>query len=1065
MRMTDLLPIVAQLDSILQGLSSDNQASNAQRRQLRDAILSIGSLSSDHGSSLADTIRLAASSCPSRAKRTLASVMIRLVSSSGVFKEQDKQKCRKEIVSLVEESCPDLIKGLFKPNDQNHEKVESLGKIHNKACDHLDEITQPFASLQDLANRRRSIMRSINNRTSAGYLNAFGFKYVQQTVGSLLDQVEKVVEARGHELQTSIQQLVADIPVQLERCNEIGTFVTSQYAVPFLERLQRSALEMKNASMAEFACRIAVPDGSREPEKKYPLHLVGSEVEISVPLINTGPGVAQSVRTFSMADHGEVRNAETNLGNVEPGPFILTLVIELAKPTQELQAEVEIKWIVVGDPDPRSEIFTTVIRGQRDDLDWDQLAHKHPYNLEVALADDFYGRRDVLNRITRRLTSNTMQSCYITGQKRVGKSSLARAVKSAIEKNDGPFRYHVRYLECGEIMHSSGEETLAELGRQLEDYFARFLGQHIRWEPQKFSSSLTPLNRLLDTLKNEDSTNRFVVILDEIDEINESLYSHGELAKTFFLNLRTLASKTNLAFVLVGAEKMPYLMSSQGERLNKFEKESLDSFDRETEWPDFRSLVRDPVTGEIIFHESALRRLYGLTDGHPYFTKALCAKAFELAVAKKDAEISDVDVGKAGRRLVASLGSNAFAHYWRDGTRGGEDEVEIASVRRCRTLISWARAERSGVKRTHEQIERHLYGNLRPDEMRHELDDFCRRGVFKVENGNLSPRVELFGEWLRDNGFALLVGDQVGGELEKAQQQQEDQAYVKPSEILELVDRWPLYQGRRIAEERVRAWIEQTDSKVEQRWLFTLLQNVRFITDEHVQDAFRSAYEKKRRNLPVFVQRKRVDRRRDVLVTYFGGAAKSGAHYANKYAQENKILQSNVLPADQLEDRFRKKQQEGIKAIVVVDDMIGTGNSLVGDLQSLSEVFGEFEFGSTTPLFVCVFCATVEGEGKVRRYIGSTYSNSDLHVCEILDSRHYAFDKDLGFWSSEDEKQRAESMVRNLGARVDKSRPLGYRDQGLLLTFSRNCPNNCLPILFRDGKGVTWQPLFPRMQM
>ena len=48
----------------------------------------------------------------------------------------------------------------------------------------------------------------------------------------------------------------------------------------------------------------------------------------------------------------------------------------------------------------------------------------------------------------------------------------------------------------------------------------------------------------------------------------------------------------------------------------------------------------------------------------------------------------------------------------------------------------------------------------------------------------------------------------------------------------------------------------------------------------------------------------------------------------------------------------------------------------------------------------------------------------------------------------------------------DKRRPLGYRGQGLLLTFSRNCPNNSLPILYGTGKGTArWTPLFPRLQL
>ena len=45
-----------------------------------------------------------------------------------------------------------------------------------------------------------------------------------------------------------------------------------------------------------------------------------------------------------------------------------------------------------------------------------------------------------------------------------------------------------------------------------------------------------------------------------------------------------------------------------------------------------------------------------------------------------------------------------------------------------------------------------------------------------------------------------------------------------------------------------------------------------------------------RQSLPVFIQKKRNDRRDDILVTYVDGPAKSGASYAALYAEENGIL-------------------------------------------------------------------------------------------------------------------------------------------------------------------------------
>ena len=91
-------------------------------------------------------------------------------------------------------------------------------------------------------------------------------------------------------------------------------------------------------------------------------------------------------------------------------------------------------------------------------------------------------------------------------------------------------------------------------------------------------------------------------------------------------------------------------MSSQGEKLNKFVRESLDSFSQETELADYRDLVKMPVKDTVELHESALRELFLQTNGHPYFTKVLCAEVYESAVESKDAEITEAEIIKASRR-------------------------------------------------------------------------------------------------------------------------------------------------------------------------------------------------------------------------------------------------------------------------------------------------------------------------------------------------------------------------------------------------------------------------------
>ena len=915
-------------------------------------------------------------------------------------------------------------------------------------------------------SRRQTITRDMNHGPTKNYLSAFGFKAVGPSVIGLLGQIEKLVESEGYELQENIQRVLETIEEEISTYTNTHTFVVEEYMLPFLNQVQTSVRKRQENMAEKFACTITTPSGSYELEKKYPLHLLGSQIHISVPLTNNGPGTAHNVRAYCVADYCNVQSDELSIGNVRPGSFILPLIVSVTQSRASLSLEVEIKWTVVGDTSDHTREFSVKIEGQRTDLNWDQLRLRQPYSLEVAYDQDFFGRKDAMQRIIRRLAPNLMQSCYITGQKRVGKSSLAHAVETQI-RNDihlGP--YQVLYLECGEFRHSSGEDTLRDLGAQLEALLTSELPRSVDWAPKEYSSSLAPLNRLLSQLLTHKPAARFVVILDEFDEINESLYRHGELASTFFLNLRTLSSKRNLALVLVGAERMPYVMSSQGEKLNKFGHESLDSFDQETEWVDYCDLIRTPIESAIMFHEAALRKCFELTQGHPYFTKVLCAVIYASAVEARDAEISNAEVKRAAERVVSTLDTNAFAHYWRDGIRGDANEIEIVSLNRCRVLVAWARTARLREPLTWESISKKLHSRTcNPEDVLPLLDDLCRRGVFQEHDGEYRPTVKLFSGWLTEGGFSKLVSDKLGEELAEAKQGREDSAYVQSKEIVDVADKWDSYQGRRISEETIRAWLNQVDSNVDQRLVFKLLQNIRFFRDFEVREKLQDAHAWVSSKLPIIVWKSRAQRRKDILVSYADGPGKSGAHFASLYANVNRINSSNAIAPSDLNRVFGKDRGESQTALVVVDDFIGTGNNLVEKLSGLTEVFQQARIGTDVPLSVVVLAGTVEGEKRVRAHLEESMPNADLEICEMLGSNHFAFGNSLGFWATEEEKSSAKTLLTDLGVRVQKRWPLGYKNQGMLLAFSRNCPNNSLPILHGSGKvGTPWTPLFPRIK-
>lgn len=1058
---------ILQIELILHKLETGVLDHNKARRAIRNSLQNLGQISLDTSLSLPQTIRKIAQDCSNRLNKEMGLVSIRLCYAEILTPDEIKD-CRPYIVQFIEKGSPQLTSNYWSnKNSQSHEKLDSVMDVHRDACNRLENLQRPFTSLNDLIGRRQIIMRDLNFGPIKNYLIAFGFDSVILSLSSLFALVDRATKSEGHELQTSVKDLLDKISDDLGQFTGVQTFIVREYFLPFLERTQNSA-EILESSLAErFSCNIVTPPSPYEPEKKYPLHIVGSKIQIFVPLSNSGPGIAQTVIAHCVANNCDVQE-EIILGDLEPGSFVLPLDITVTESCRYIDLEVEIQWFVIGDSSNHNKNLSVTIKSQRADLDWNKISQQVPYSLEVAYDNEFHGREDVLRRILTRLAPNSMQSCYITGQKRVGKSSLAHAVETCIRKEFSDGDYHTKYLECGEIMHSTGEQTLQELGRNLEEFLVSGLQDSGEWIPGNYSSTLLPLNRLIRLLENEEPDSRFVVFLDEFDEINESLYRIGELASTFFLNLRTLSSRRNIAFVLIGAERMPFVMESQGEKLNKFERESLDSFNQNTEWADYRALVETPIKDSFKLHEPALRKLFNLSNGHPYFTKMLCTAFFQHAVETKDAEISGTEIEKATERLIATLDVNSFAHYWRDGIYGDSEEIETVALQRRCLLIAWARTARSGKKSlTTESIEAHVHtSQLSSGQVLTILENFCQRGVFKEYDGRIYlPSVELFGNWLREGGFSKLVSNLFSEELAEAKQNREDNAYVQSYEIVEVAEKWDCYQGQKITEDKIRAWLEQVDSQVEQRLLFKLLENVRFINDLEIREKFSQVHIWIKDRLPNFYKSKRAQRRRDIIISHIDGAGKSGEHYASLYASANDISRSNLVHPSKLEKNLNKVGGSEKFGLVIVDDMIGTGNNLTGKLSEFSELFKKTKVGTKIPLLVVVLCGTIEGENKVRKFISENLENADLEICEILESKHIAFNNDVGFWETENEKDEAKTLLTQLGARIQKLKPLGYGHQGLLLTFSRNCPNNCLPILYGSGRGDRqWKPLFPRLK-
>ena len=252
----------------------------------------------------------------------------------------------------------------------------------------------------------------------------------------------------------------------------------------------------------------------------------------------------------------------------------------------------------------------------------------------------------------------------------------------------------------------------------------------------------------------------------------------------------------------------------------------------------------------------------------------------------------------------------------------------------------------------------------------------------------------------------------------------------------------------------------------EQRLLFKLLQGLRYVSRAELRQGLKTAHGFLTAFVPPHFSEKKSDRRRDILVTWVDGPGKSGNILAGLYAEENRIAQRSVVSPEALATSLASARDEegGISAVVIVDDFVGTGDSLSKNLTKFAQAHSDYFKQHHIRLLVSAFSATSRGEQTVRSALRRISSiECDFRIADPAAAKVAAFSEERQIWSSEEERGRAKELCQRLGAKIHKTNPLGYGDQGLLLVFPDACPNNSLPILHGGSSSpVGWRPLFER---
>ena len=658
-----------------------------------------------------------------------------------------------------------------------------------------------------------------------------------------------------------------------------------------------------------------------------------------------------------------------------------------------------------------SDEFIFELEPQRTGIDWDTLKNRQPYSLEaVETEEQFVGRGDVIKSLLNRLRAERIESSIICGQKRVGKTSIARILQQKLQQIEG---YVTIFIQIGALDALTPDKLVNSLGGAILREIAEL--DPVMAAGIVFDGSLAPLTPYMKTLHRSKPDTKYVMIFDEFDDVPSELHRYTPIGNTFFQNIRSLSSEGYIGFVLVGGENM-LLIQQSTDKLNKFDTVQVDYFDKGKYWNDFQDLVRRPTNGYLEYSDDAVQSLYELTEGNPFYTKLICRPIYARACEDGNSYVSQDEVERAAVESLDTLQANYVNHFWKDGIRVDDparrDEIE---TQRRKFLLGFADARRRSRNVVTRQ-ELNATDVLKNEPAVGELiDSFISRGVLIEENSGFSLKPRYFERWLVDHGSQMITSSSIDERAIAAVRKADEEAYVRDGELVELCKLWGLYRGNRIQAPEIRNWLSQFEGNREQRLMFQLLKSLKLYSELQIRDKMTIIHQRVRRSLVHQVSEgERV--RRDLLLSSFGKPSKSASSYARMYAQENHVSLQNVAEFAEISQCL--SSDDRLKGLIFVDDIIASGQTGIECLDQLERECGDVLARRQIRVFIGSICAFSGGVDAVEQRGRTLAFKVEVAPCDLLIESDRCFSESSKVFTSEADREKAKEVALTYGKKI-----------------------------------------------
>ncbi|MBL1203383.1 MAG: ABC transporter substrate-binding protein [Nostoc sp. GBBB01] len=275
-------------------------------------------------------------------------------------------------------------------------------------------------------------------------------------------------------------------------------------------------------------------------------------------------------------------------------------------------------------------------------------ARRNPYIIGRSIyePEKFFGRDNLFKFIEDCLNSNT-RILLLHGQRRIGTSSVLQQIPHKLAENKFVFinfdlQGHSQ-SSLSEILHKLSE-AIAETLELNSDIISLPSKEELENHLDIFSNNFLP--RVYQILGNRN----LVILLDEFDVISsdDNILNHGN---NFFRYLQSLLDQQEKLFIIPVVGRTQHDLQNLVDLFNTPPYQKVDLLDEITT----KQLIIKPAQGMLEYEEDAIRAIFELSSGHPYFTQAICFNLFLQAKIAKIWKVTRSDVEGIVDKTIESV--------------------------------------------------------------------------------------------------------------------------------------------------------------------------------------------------------------------------------------------------------------------------------------------------------------------------------------------------------------------------------------------------------------------------